>query len=277
MGELLDHLHVFAQGDLNWRHREQSPVKRTILLAGIAHHIVEIHAGQSAVAFRDMYLEVLIADRAKDTAAVMKHHVPSAMIFTKQEQRRLIDAVGDAVTGHFVECSTQASGRREQIGEMKDVHRILVGRDHTRPPCDCWNAHATLQHIAFPATQPGVARVRVERVHGAVIAYPHDQGVFGDSLLLKILEEFSYEVIEVLERFGELVEVVDGERVERLLAGFGGGGRYDAVVVSESIIARPWGEAVSELAFPPAGSLSGFCAAITDEIPCGQLAWRQRR
>jgi len=58
---------------------------------------------------------------------------------------------------------------------------------------------------------------------------------------------------------------------------FARGGADDSLVVSESIIARPWGEAVSELAFPPAGSLSGFCAAITDEIPCGQLAWRQRR
>ena len=58
---------------------------------------------------------------------------------------------------------------------------------------------------------------------------------------------------------------------------FARGSADDSVVVSESIIARPWGEAVQELEFPPAGLLSGFCALIPDEIPCGQLAWRQRR
>jgi len=58
---------------------------------------------------------------------------------------------------------------------------------------------------------------------------------------------------------------------------FARGAADDSVVVSESIVARPWGEAVTELAFPPTGPLSGFCAAIAEAVPCGQLAWRQRR
>ena len=58
---------------------------------------------------------------------------------------------------------------------------------------------------------------------------------------------------------------------------FARGAADDSVVVSESIIARPWGEGVMELAYPPVTALSEFCSAITDEVPCGQLAWRLRR
>jgi hypothetical protein len=58
---------------------------------------------------------------------------------------------------------------------------------------------------------------------------------------------------------------------------FARGAADDSVVISESIIARPWGEGVTELAFPPAGPLAEFCARISDDVPCGQLAWRQRR
>jgi Tfp pilus assembly protein PilX len=58
---------------------------------------------------------------------------------------------------------------------------------------------------------------------------------------------------------------------------FARGAADDSVVVSESIIARPWGEAVQELAFPPVTVLSEFCLSIPETVPCGQLAWRQRR
>ena len=56
----------------------------------------------------------------------MEHHVPSAVVFAKQEQRRLIDAIRDAIIGDITKRPTQASGRHEQISEVQNVHRVLV-------------------------------------------------------------------------------------------------------------------------------------------------------
>ena len=67
---------------------------------------------------------------------------------------------------------------------------------------------------------------------------------------------------------------IDGVAYYRIL---GRGVANDIVVVSESIVARPWGGAVKELAFPPADTLSEFCASINTAVPCGRLSWRQRR
>ncbi len=79
------------------------------------------------------------------------------MVFTQQKQRRLIDAVRDAVIGDITKCPAQAGGRREQISEMKDVHRVLVGRYHTRPPGHCRHPHAALRDLTLATFQPGVA------------------------------------------------------------------------------------------------------------------------
>ena len=67
---------------------------------------------------------------------------------------------------------------------------------------------------------------------------------------------------------------VEGIGYYRILAR---GASDGSVVVSESIVARPWGEAVRALPYPPTGALSGFCAAIGLAVPCGQAAWRLRR
>jgi Tfp pilus assembly protein PilX len=58
---------------------------------------------------------------------------------------------------------------------------------------------------------------------------------------------------------------------------FARGAADQSVVVSESIVARPWGDGVEASVFPPDGSLSGFCDPINATAPCGQLAWRLRR
>jgi Tfp pilus assembly protein PilX len=100
------------------------------------------------------------------------------------------------------------------------------------------------------------------------LASPENQFASFDESALWLIEEIHYVARP------DAAPGIEGVAYYRV---FARGGADDAVVVSESIIARPWGEAVNELAFPPAGSLSEFCAAITDEVPCGQLAWRQRR
>ena len=102
MRELLDHLHVLPQMHLDRSHREKPRIELSILLAGIAHNIVEIHARQPAVSFFDVNLKVLIADGAKDSAAVMEYRLASAIAFTKQEQRCLIDTIRDTFIRNFI-------------------------------------------------------------------------------------------------------------------------------------------------------------------------------
>ena len=50
-----------------------------------------------------------------------------------------------------------------------------------------------------------------------------------------------------------------------------------SVVVTESIVARPWG--VDAVPTPWAGtsSMAEFCAQFDADIPCGRVSWRQRR
>ncbi len=123
MGELLDQAHVFPQSNLNRRHREEPRVELSKLLTGVTHNVIEVHARQAAVALGNMNLEVPRANGPEDPAAVVEHHVPPAVPFAQQEQRRLIDAVCNAIIGDLVKRPTQAGGRREQIGDMKDAQR----------------------------------------------------------------------------------------------------------------------------------------------------------
>ena len=45
--------------------------------------------------------------------------------------------------------------------------------------------------------------------------------------------------------------------------------------ISQSIIARPWGDAAWTDAFPPSGQAYSFCNLEDMTTPCGRLAWRQ--
>ncbi len=45
--------------------------------------------------------------------------------------------------------------------------------------------------------------------------------------------------------------------------------------ITESIIARPWGDAVLTNGFPAPDSTAGFCYLDTVITPCGRQAWQQ--
>lgn len=47
--------------------------------------------------------------------------------------------------------------------------------------------------------------------------------------------------------------------------------------VSETIVARPWGETVVANDYPPADRLIAFCDRLEPGLPCGTLSWRRRR
>mgnify|MGYP001820573794 FL=1 len=57
----------------------------------------------------------------------------------------------------------------------------------------------------------------------------------------------------------------------------GQGSHPGSMVITESIVARPWNEGVQALEFPPQSSLLNFCRQFDDSTPCGVQSWRQRR
>jgi Tfp pilus assembly protein PilX len=57
----------------------------------------------------------------------------------------------------------------------------------------------------------------------------------------------------------------------------GSGGSPGSLAVTESIIARPWGDGVEPTPFPSDGPAGAFCRQFDPATPCGTLAWRQRR
>jgi Tfp pilus assembly protein PilX len=64
----------------------------------------------------------------------------------------------------------------------------------------------------------------------------------------------------------------------RILA-WAGGRLPGSVVVTESIVARPWGEEIAAMPYPSSSGSSGFsvfCAPV-QSAPCGRKAWRQLR
>ncbi len=50
-----------------------------------------------------------------------------------------------------------------------------------------------------------------------------------------------------------------------------------SVAVTESIVARPWGEGIQASAFPPEPFQAEFCSQFDKALACGVQSWRQRR
>lgn len=54
-------------------------------------------------------------------------------------------------------------------------------------------------------------------------------------------------------------------------------GQPGSAAFSETIVARPWGEAAWRNAFPPEAGANAFCALLTEPLACGRQAWQQLR
>lgn len=61
------------------------------------------------------------------------------------------------------------------------------------------------------------------------------------------------------------------------ILGRGSARQAGSVAVTETIVARPWGEHVAPLEFPSTEPLSAFCDGVDEAVSCGTLAWRRRR
>jgi hypothetical protein len=76
------------------------------------------------------------------------------------------------------------------------------------------------------------------------------------------------------------VEGLRGVGYYRIL-GRGTVGHPASVAVTESIVARPWGEGFAPAAFPANPDAPEFCQQLEvaegEQLPCGLQAWRQRR
>jgi Tfp pilus assembly protein PilX len=60
---------------------------------------------------------------------------------------------------------------------------------------------------------------------------------------------------------------------------FGRGAGTDpaSVAVAESVVARPWEGDYEPAAYPPSAPPLEFCRQFDPQLPCGTLAWRQRK
>ena len=57
-----------------------------------------------------------------------------------------------------------------------------------------------------------------------------------------------------------------------------GTGRHPgSVVVTETIVARPWGSDIEPSAFPPDQPMAAFCTRVGEEVACGTRSWRRRK
>jgi len=59
--------------------------------------------------------------------------------------------------------------------------------------------------------------------------------------------------------------------------GRGSGIQSGSVAVTESLVARPWEGAYQPAPYPPQSDSPPFCRQFDEAVPCGRLAWRQRK
>ena len=101
-----------------------------------------------------------------------------------------------------------------------------------------------------------------------------DYSLSGVPQPLWLIEELHLEPMEALT--GEGGEPQPEIGYYRVLSR-GQGRLPGSVVVSETIVARPWAPDITAAALPPAPDSEWFCAQFEDDVPCGRLAWRRRR
>ena len=100
--------------------------------------------------------------------------------------------------------------------------------------------------------------------------------VDGSEAPLWIIEELHFQPVELAAP----LESVQGVGYYRIF-GRGSGGDARSVAVTESIVARPWGEGIVPSEYPQTENDVHFCRQLdefTQPLPdCGSMAWRQRR
>ena len=93
---------------------------------------------------------------------------------------------------------------------------------------------------------------------------------------LWILEELHFEPAQIPA--GE--NSFDGVGYYRILSR-GSGTKAEKIAITESIVARPWGDRYQLASYPPGPDASSFCLQFTGQteegFDCGRLAWRRRR
>ncbi len=91
-----------------------------------------------------MDLEILIAECAEYITGIVGHEVSARMPLSIQEERGLVNTIGDPVVWNFVHRTGKASCSGEQVCDMQHVDRITSRLDHARPPRHRRHTHASL-------------------------------------------------------------------------------------------------------------------------------------
>jgi len=166
-------------------------------------------------------------------------------------------------TGNFEDRARAASA--SDLAESHAQAWLFARQGLEREP-DCV-AHCLLPpNIHHPNTLPGHPEFET-------VAWWRQQGVAAGSKQNAwwIMEEIHFEPAGASADAG-----IEGIGYYRILSR--GDGRHPgSVVVSETIVARPWGERVEASQYPPTDRFTAFCDRWENALPCGTLSWRRRR
>mmetsp|Transcript_66466 Transcript_66466/g.134934 ORF Transcript_66466/g.134934 Transcript_66466/m.134934 type:complete len:241 (+) Transcript_66466:124-846(+) len=190
MRELLNHSLMCFHIVHDRRDSPQVWIELAIFFSRIASDVVGFHLRQPPTGSGlKMRLDVSVAQRTQLFTTVEKDLFSPSMALSQQEQRQLIHSIDHSIFGNSVQCATQPRCGGVEIRDVQQIHWLLVGQNHSRPPRHAWRPHSALQHLALAATEPGIARVGVEGVHGPVVTHPDYQGVLCNLFLFQSVQE----------------------------------------------------------------------------------------
>lgn len=155
----------------------------------------------------------------------------------------------------------------------------LYGRHRSERQADCVSscllppgihgslpAHPEFESLAWWQTN-GVPAGR-NPVSGETVGF----ALSGQKDALWVMEELHFEPVDDQKP----APGVSGTGYYRIFSR-GSGRNPGNAVVTEAIVARPWGEGVEAAAFPPDRPMAEFCDRLEPSLPCGTLSWRRRR
>ena len=100
-----------------------------------------------------------------------------------------LSAICHAIRRHLVHRPSESRRCGEQIGDVHEIVGVLSWVDHSRPPRHGGYTDTPFRHITFGSFEQRIARCRVKRIHGSVIADPDNQRILGDLFLSQSIEQ----------------------------------------------------------------------------------------
>ncbi|MBT8048881.1 MAG: hypothetical protein HKN57_00640 [Xanthomonadales bacterium] len=155
---------------------------------------------------------------------------------------------------------SRSDHERERGCQIDCLLPMAIHEGGTLPMNPEFESAAWWRNNAIPAGyNPATAQMEITPAQGAEPA-------------LWLIEEVHYESTGETEHESH----AGGQAFYRIVSR-GTGLNARSVVVTETIVARPWEGDFSAGPYPPNGPVETFCRQFDDVYACGHLAWRQTR